>query len=69
LWQVPRNLIISGLDETFTATVTFDTKQLWGKINATCKIKLEYPLIHRGGGEGGEYPPPIDGGFPQNPRQ
>jgi hypothetical protein len=29
--------------ETFTATVTFDTKNLFGKLDATCDIKLKNP--------------------------
>jgi hypothetical protein len=44
LWRVPRDLKLSGDEETFTATVTFDTKDLFGKFEATGEIKLKKPL-------------------------
>jgi hypothetical protein len=34
---------LSGGEETYTATVTFDTKDLYGKIESTYKIKLKKP--------------------------
>ncbi len=34
---------LSGDAETFTATVTFDTKDLFGKLDATCEVKLKNP--------------------------
>jgi hypothetical protein len=40
---VPRDLKLTGDEETFTATVTFDTKDLFGKFDATGKIKLKNP--------------------------
>jgi hypothetical protein len=43
LWQVPKDLKLSGEEETFTATITFDTKELFGKFDATCEIKLKNP--------------------------
>ena len=42
-WRVPRDLRLAGDKETFTATVTFDTKHLFGKCNAICRIKLKNP--------------------------
>jgi hypothetical protein len=38
---VPRDLELSGNEETFTATVTFDTKNVFGKLDAICQIKLK----------------------------
>jgi hypothetical protein len=38
---VPKDLKLSGDEETFTATVTFDTKDLFGKFDATREIKLK----------------------------
>ena len=32
---------ISGDEETFVATVTFDTKELYGKVEATRQIKVK----------------------------
>jgi hypothetical protein len=40
---VPRDLKLSGDEETLTATVTFDTKNLFGKLDATCGLKLRNP--------------------------
>jgi hypothetical protein len=34
---------LSGDEETFTATVTFDTKNLFGKLDAIREIKLKNP--------------------------
>ena len=40
---MPSDLKLSGDEETFTATVTFDTKSLFGKFDAICEIKLKKP--------------------------
>jgi hypothetical protein len=40
---VPKDLKLSGNEETFTATVSYDTKDLFGKFDATCEIKLKMP--------------------------
>jgi hypothetical protein len=40
---VPKDLKLSGDEETFTATITFDTKNLFGKLDAICRIKLRNP--------------------------
>lgn len=34
---------ISGDEETFVATVTFDTEELYGKVVATRQIKVRKP--------------------------
>ena len=39
-WRVPKDLAISGDRETFTVTVTCDTKDLYGKIETSRKIVL-----------------------------
>jgi hypothetical protein len=36
-------LQLSGDEETFKATVTFDTKDLFGKFDGTYEIKLKKP--------------------------
>ncbi len=40
---MPRDLKLSGDEETFTATVTFDMKNLFGKVDATREIRLRNP--------------------------
>jgi hypothetical protein len=40
---VPKDLRISGDEETFTATISFDTRELFGKFDATYEIKLNSP--------------------------
>jgi hypothetical protein len=39
-WRVPEDLAISADRETFTATLTCDTKDLYGKIETSGKIVL-----------------------------
>ncbi|NQU23193.1 MAG: hypothetical protein HQ567_18090 [Candidatus Nealsonbacteria bacterium] len=41
MWQVPKDLEISGEKETFTATLTCDTRDLYGKIEASREIVIE----------------------------
>jgi len=38
---VPKDLKLSGPKETFTATVTYDTLDLYGKVETTVPIVLE----------------------------
>jgi hypothetical protein len=40
---VPKDLKLSGNEETLIATVTYDTKDLYGKIEAKREIKLKKP--------------------------
>jgi hypothetical protein len=37
---VPKNLQLSAETETFTATLNYDTSELFGKIEASCEIVL-----------------------------
>jgi hypothetical protein len=38
---VPKDLKLSGPKETFTATVSYDTLDLYGKVDASVPIVLE----------------------------
>jgi hypothetical protein len=40
---VPKDLELRGDEEIFTATVTFDMKNLFGNVDAICRIKLKNP--------------------------
>jgi len=37
---VPKDLKLSGKSETFTATVTFDTRDLFGAVEGTWKLTV-----------------------------
>jgi hypothetical protein len=39
-WRVPDDLKINGSEEEFTATVTYDTQKLYGKVSAARKITI-----------------------------
>jgi hypothetical protein len=38
---VPKDLKISGEKETYVATITYDTLDLYGKMEATVKLAFE----------------------------
>ena len=38
---MPKDLKLSGAKETFTATVTYDTLDLYGKVETTMPIVVE----------------------------
>jgi hypothetical protein len=40
---VPSGLEVSGDKETFTATVTYDTGELYGKVEASWKLVVVSP--------------------------
>ena len=38
---MPKDLKLSGDEETFTVALTYDTQDLYGKVEATCKLTLK----------------------------
>ena len=38
---MPKDLKLSGEQETFTVALTYDTQALYGKVEATCKLALK----------------------------
>jgi hypothetical protein len=40
---VPKDLKLAGKTETFTVTVTYETHELYGKVEASRKIVLTEP--------------------------
>jgi hypothetical protein len=40
LWQVPEDLKLSGNEETFAITVTYDTRELYGTVTGTRQFTI-----------------------------
>jgi hypothetical protein len=40
LWQVPEDLKLNGNEETFTITVTYDTRELYGTVTGARQFTI-----------------------------